>query len=257
MTRSSSCPSRFALERFALTGEDPERSVAAHLASCGDCRMRVSELQEQGQAYMSSPVALALRRKLDLADPAAPSRRERPRTAAWFWGGGLAAAAVLLLLVTSALREPVGELPGGVHGATDGVEDLTPKGAIEFGLWVGEEGHVDAALGESPVLHPGTRVQPVFGSPRKGYLALLLTTPGGEVIRLHPASSPDAAPVEAGPLASVGPSFRLDEEVGPYRVTAYFSETGFSVADLGQSAGQDEASFPGHVLERRFEVGRE
>jgi len=253
MTRPSLCPSRFALERFALAGEDPERSVAAHLSSCAACRSRVSELQELGQAYMSTPQALALRQALDAADANQASRRDRPSPAPWLWGGGLAAAAGLMLVVTLISRGPsTGELRGSPQG-----EDLVPKGAAQLALWVGDEGHADAALGDASILHPGARVQPVFGAPTTGFVALLLTTPAGEVIQVHPAGGLDAAPVHAGAPAPLGPSFRLDDEVGAYRVTAYFAEKPFPTAGLSKAdSPQGMVAFSGRVLVRRFEVRR-
>jgi hypothetical protein len=137
------------------------------------------------------------------------------------------------------------------------MESLISKGGVQLTLWVGDEGEAGVQLGGSAVLRPGKRVQPTFAAPKSGFVALLLRTPAGVVVPLYPVGREQSAPLEAGPPAPLGPSFRLDEEAGTYQVTAYFSESIFSTKGLlVQHSKPEDVSFAGVVSTRKFEVQR-
>jgi hypothetical protein len=141
-------------------------------------------------------------------------------------------------------------------GSDGPLESLSPKGGVQLALFLGDEGQAGIQLGEAAVLSPGKRVQPTFAAPKSGFVALLLTTPAGVVVPLYPAGREQSAPLEAGAPAPLGPSFRLDEEVGTYRVTAYFSESSFSTKALVRRPKSEKSSFAGVVSTRKFEVRR-
>jgi|GEM_PF-3024717 len=261
MSRTSSCPSRLALERAGLSGEDPGGHVAAHLASCDVCRSLAQEQRAWGEAYMSSPAARALKQRLDDLDADRSKRPDRSGVWAWAAGGSLAAVATSMLVLTLTSRPPSSqqgrprtsghELGGGQ------VDVLSPKGTAALSLWVGDGDQAGVELGATPILHPGDRVQPAFGAPDSGFVALLMTTPAGARIQVYPAGKEQAGPVQAQALAPLGPSFRLDDELGPYLVVAYFSDQAFSTtALLAQGSRPDHKSFAGLVLVRPFEVRR-
>lgn len=261
MTASSSCPSSLVLLRLALCPEEAEESIAQHVSGCADCRRRVAEQKAQGDAYASSPSADALRQQLkDLDDrEVRPDRRAGPPV--WAWGGALAAAASLALFFSGAGQEGIVSEQHSV-GLPDEpsfsapLEPLSPKGGAQLGLWIEDGAEASVPLSESAVLHPGQCVQPTFGAPKSGFVALLLTTPAGVVVPLHPAGREHSAPLPAGPPVPLGPSFRLDEEVGTYQVTAYFSKASFSTKDLLAQDPKREGSFAGVVSTRKFEVRR-
>jgi hypothetical protein len=261
MTESSSCPSSFARLRFALDPQEVDDGVAQHVAECADCQRLVAEQQAQGDAYMSSPSADALRRQLSDLDEGAVARTGRAGPApVWAWGGALAAAASLALVFSLAGRDEImdeGPMSRPDEPSSGGpTESLRPKGGAQLTLWAGDEGEAGIQLGDSAVLRPGDRVQPTFAAPNNGFVALVLTTPAGVLVPLYPAGREQSAPLQAGPPAALGPSFRLDEEVGTYRVSAYFSESSFSTKKLQVQHAKDEAAFAGVVSTRKFEVRR-
>lgn len=258
MNRFAACPTSFALMRFALCPEEePADSIASHVLTCAACQRAIAEHRALGQSYMSSPAARRLSQHLDELESRAPTRARPALRPLWAWSGALAAAASLALVVSVASQhldlaqgdppaaEPVGE-PAAL---------LSPKGQAQLSLWVGDEGVTPTVLGEAAVLRPADRIQPVFASPSQGFVALLLTTPAGQIIKLYPGDQEQSAPWAAQPPAPLGPSFRLDEERGSYRVTAYFSESTFTTTELltGDPEGH-AASFSGLVLVHRFEV---
>lgn len=268
MTESSPCPSSFALQRFALRREEgsPEEAgpeegklektgdaVRRHVSGCAACQRVISEHQAQGDAYMSSPSADALRQKLKGMEDGAARRTGRAGPPVfWAWGGALAVAASVALVLSTAGREGIDEL-----SSADPIESLTAKGSAQLTLWAVDEEETGVQLGEAAVLSPGKRVQPMFAAPSDGFVALVLTTPAGVVVPLVPAGREQSAPVVAGSPAPLGPSFRLDEEVGTYRVTAYFSESSFSTKGLPvQHPKPEQSSFAGTVSTRKFEVRR-
>lgn len=262
MTASSTCPSSFALLRLATCPEEGDAHVAQHVAGCAACQRIVDEQEAQGDMYMSSPNADALKQQLSGLDEAAAPRSGRAGPSpVWAWSGALAAAASLVLVFTMAGREgiiggkPVSQPEEASFG--EPTESLTPKGSVQLALWAGDEGEASLQLSESAVLGPGQRVQPTFAAPKKGFVALVLTTPAGVVVPLYPAGREQSAPVEAGPLAPLGPSFRLDEEVGIYRVTAYYSASVFSTKGLlVRHPKPEDVSFSGVVSSQKFEVRR-
>lgn len=258
MTPSGTCPSRLALQRFASGEPDPESRVAAHLPLCNDCQRRVREYEEWGRAYVDSPAAHSLRQRLGDLEAKAASRPGRTGSRLWAWGGALAAAAALALVLSVGPRDPSGaRLDPALAGEEGGqVDALSPKGAAQLVLWLGDEGQTSQRVGESSILHPGDRLQPGFGAPGRGFVALVLITPSGEAMQLHPLGQPQGAPLEARAPAPLGPSFRLDEELGAYRLVAYFSESGFSTVPLVARGSDDAAAFSGLVLLHRFEVAR-
>jgi len=241
MTRSSSCPSVFALQRFTLAGEDRGGDIGAHVSSCPDCQALARQHEQWGAEYISSPAARSLGQRLAELEGARSPQRDGSTRAKWAWLGSLAAAAALALTVT---------LSGDPHVSSDDaeVELLRPKGGAQLSLWVGDEGRVQSELDEGAVLSPGDRVQVVFGGTDQGFVAVFVTTPAGQLIRVHPATGVWAAALEPGAPAPLGPSFRLDEETGRYEVTVYFAETKFPTAPLVDPRGL--------VLTRRFEVRR-
>lgn len=255
---ANDCPSSWALQRFALCPRESDEVTAKHVATCARCQEFVAQLQAEGASYMSSPAADALQQRLVglEAEGRPPSVGRGPRV--WAWGGALAAAACLALFFsTSTTERTVGHpqvsiLHGPLHEQWD---PLTPKGTAQLALWVGDQGEAQVELAESAVLHSGERVQPVFSAPKDGFVALLLTLPSGERIQLYPAELQQSAPVQASPRAPLGPSFRLDDEVGSYRVAAYFAESTFSTQVLlATDSAHEEPTFQGLVLVRRFEV---
>ncbi len=263
MNHQSGCPSSFTLMRFALTREEPEAGLQAHVTTCPLCQEAIARERALGQSYMSSPAAQALRRQLDDMDRRDATRTRPPRARVWAWSGGLAAAASLLLVVSLASRDG-GFTSGDLTGSGSGVRPkpsssagtaLTPKGGPHLSLWIGEGEETSVELGEAPVLRPGQRVQPVFGTPTAGFVALFVTTPGGQVRQIYPASGAESAPLPAQPPGPLGPSFRLDEETGRYAVRIYFADSSFATEELSAHALPEKApSFAGLVLTRSFEV---
>lgn len=258
MTDTSSCPSSFALQRFALCPDEASESVEQHVGGCTTCQHFVREQRAQGDAYMNSPRAEALRQALDTATE---RRTDGGSSSVWAWSGALAVAASLALVLSLTGLE--GILGGGQTVSTtddvDSVEPngdaLQPKGSVQLALWVEDETKAGIQLGEPALLRPGQRVQPTFGAADDGFVALLLTTPGGVVVPLYPAGREQSAPYKAGPSAPLGPSFRLDDEVGAYRVTAYFAASSFSTKELQSGEPKPEArSFSGVISTRKFEV---
>lgn len=237
------CPPAWALQRYAACPEEAEAGTAEHVAVCPRCQDFVAERRAEGAAYMRSPAADALRQRLAQAE-GAKAVVVRPR--AWAWGGVLAAAAAVAISFSSAGPEQADSDPRAVDG-------LNPKGMAQLALFVGDEGQAPSELEAPATLLPGTRLQPAFSAPKAGFVALVLTSPAGERVRLYPAGQEQSAPVEAGPSTPLGPSFRLDDEVGRYRVTAYFADESFPTQPL---LGAAPERFHGVVLTREFAVQR-
>lgn len=258
MNEASDCPSSWALQRFALCPQESDETTAKHVATCARCQEFVAQRQAEGASYMSSPAADALQRRLVGLEAEGQPHSGAPGPRLWVWGGALAAAASLALFFSTSGTERNGQHPQvsvPPDPPHEQLDPLMPKGTAQLALWVGDQGEAQVELAESAVLHSGERVQPVFSAPRDGFIALLLTLPSGERVQLYPAELQQSAPVQASPRAPLGPSFRLDDEVGSYRVAAYFAEASFSTqALLVTDSAHEEPTFHGLVLVRRFEV---
>lgn len=177
--------------------------------------------------------------------PVRPMQRGR---VAWAWGGALAAAASLLFFFSTS-----GPSPQDVEPSAPDV--LTPKGTAELTLWIEDEQGEAKRLPEAAVLKPGARVQAMFTAPGPGFVALLIASPSEEQTQLYPVDGDQSAHVAAGSGTPIGPSFRVDEETGRYRITAYFSEEGFSTRSLLTEEGAHKTlPFTGQILTHNFEV---
>jgi len=97
------CPSDLALERYLL-GELDGTSEVDHVQACARCRELLAAKRAAGAAYMRSPDARELARKLAAAEPVVaelepPVRPRRRRVAVAGMIGAIVAAIVITMLV--------------------------------------------------------------------------------------------------------------------------------------------------------------
>jgi hypothetical protein len=228
------CPSSWALERILLDEAGVAADVRAHSESCELCQAELERRRQVGSEFMTSSAARELASKLVGERP--------PRKVAPLWG--LAAMAALAVVGAISLlpraRDPV-------------VSDLTPKGESQLGLWVERSGANVLLTEPVPELQVGDRLQAEVATQRASWLVLLLVDPSGDVVPIV-GEGGGAMRVEAGSPGALGPSFRLDDERGRYRLLLFRAEGPFEVEVARRSAVSGER-FAGDVELREFVVG--
>lgn len=249
MKRTAPCPSNWALDRLLL-GE-AEESVHQHVTQCAECTQRLSELQRSGEDYMASAEAAALRSRIEALEstcrgtPVRASKIRRLFPASMLTATLAAAAAIALLI-----RAPGPPDEGAAV-------DLTAKGGEQFELWV-ERNAITVPLPTEGAarVNETERLQASVGLDSARHVAVLVVTPSGDVVPLVSDGSGHSVKAEARPTSALGPSFRLTEELGVYRVVALFSETPFALDLVEQKLTErSELALEGVVvLERSFHL---
>ncbi len=224
------CASELALEAHLF---DPDRStVRPHLETCAACRIRLTQMEQEGEEFRRYVHPRTVDRLL--------ATREPPRTgwsrllAAVVPASGLAAAAALLLL---APRPPADYL--GAKGT-----------ALSLRVWAGSaEGVREVADGER--IPAGALLRFQVGSGQPCRLWLLSVDGRGEVSRLFPAQGDAPATVTGGTTLPGGVA--LDGLAGPERLYAVCSEEAVPLEQVERSirgavAGEPDAVRRGPIL---------
>jgi hypothetical protein len=261
MSERTECPSGWAIEQ-SLLGE-ASAEVQAHLDGCERCQAELTTRREQGRDYMTSEAANALRRQFAGAhatcEAPPPSRAvsgapSRGASAAFGWAA-LAIAAAVGALFLGPLAAPDTPSAG---------ERLAVKGnAPQLTLWLGEEGTEAAELrsedtDKAPQTKAGARIQPALALPSSRQVALFVLSPGGQVATLLPESDARSHSLPARGSLPIGPSFRVDDEAGLYRVLAFIDKRPFDITGITTALRENAPpAFAGVILERSFRVNPE
>jgi hypothetical protein len=209
------CLSSFRIDQ--LVADELEASIARvardHLASCARCRGRLAAVENEREAFASSPplpippaVALGVR----------PQRARTSRRVWWFVAPALAAAGLLLWLSRS--RD---------HGE---LGDVRTKGASHLELFVEHGGAVRAAGPDEPVA-PGDRLQFAYSSADAQFLAIVSIDAAGTA-SVYYAANDGAAPISAGEHVTVDRSIVLDDTLGTETIYGLFCTRPIAVATV-------------------------
>ena len=192
---SGRCPSELALEEHLARTGGP---VAAHLADCPSCQVRLAQMQEEGDQFRQFVYPRTLYAVLE--------RGERRRGSRWIWlwaAPALAAAAAVAIVVKPAT-------PGEGYVGAKG-------GALGFAVFVGGTAGVRAVDDGAPVPASAAlrfRVHPSAAC----HLWIASLDGSGQVSRIYPAEGDQGALV-SGTAALPGGAV-LDGRPGPERFYA-------------------------------------
>lgn len=199
MSKPSSCPSEFTLERWRfgeLAASEQERQLIEHVAGCPDCQSRQAELAAPEQLHPSTDEIWARAVGAD--------RPPRSRWQGRLWqGGALAAAAATAVFLVFRDKAP----------------DVLPKGvAWQLGVIAkahdGRVRHVDPGA----PLSPGDRLRfEVATSRPQAHIALVMLDSAGKVSRLAPVGT-GTLPVPGGKRVLLDEAVVLDGVLGPERI---------------------------------------
>jgi hypothetical protein len=241
MKPTNPCPSTLALERVLL-GETPAETTA-HVDGCDHCRAELETRRQQGEAFMASSAATDLRGRLARGESVSTRQSQFQRV---LWPALAFAAAFLLWLVSEQQSRP---------GMSDGAM-LAAKGQAALSLWQGEAGDVarEVTAGEDQQVAPGTRIQPALSLAEPSQVALFVVDPKGVVTTLV-ADAGRSLYLPARAAEPLGPSFRLDAELGDYTVVACVGAEPFDTAPLGAALQRrQDPECDGAILRQTFTV---
>jgi hypothetical protein len=202
------CPSRYTLEKLLAQALSADSAEAKHASGCEHCTQVLRALRDEGQAYMLSDDARALRQKLSAA-----SEPRKPFFAWLRWAVPLAVAASVSAVVVWRGR---GHDEGWAARGAPAVRLLVQRGAT-LSPWT-----------EGP-LQRGDVLQLESVGARAAYIAVIGREEGGETQAWFPAGA-SAEPVAAGTRA-LGDSLRFDP---PFAGTVFVlaAEQPFALAPL-------------------------
>jgi len=218
MTKPSSCPSEFTLERWRfgeLAASEQERRIIDHVAGCPACRAHQAALAASEQPRQDTEQIWA--RATD-AGREEPGSRRRGR----LWQGtALAAAAAAVALFAFRDKTP----------------DVLAKGvAWQLGVIAkahdGRVTHVDSGA----VLAPGDRLRfQVATSRPTGHIALVMLDSAGKVSRLAPVGTSSLA-VPGGKRVLLDETVELDGVLGRERIVLVGCDRPIPVEEVVASA---------------------
>jgi hypothetical protein len=216
MTKPSSCPSEFALERWRfgeLAASEEERQLVTHVASCPTCRARQAELAASEQPRLDTE-------QIWVRSSGPPVRK--PWWSARRWQGAvLAAAAVALLIFLPRPKTP----------------DTLTKGAA-WQLAVIAKARDGRVLRVDPgaSLSPGDQLRfEVATSWPRGDVALVMLDSAGKVTQLAPAGE-GAVSVAGGKRTLLDEAVELDGVLGPERIVLVGCKHPIHAAEVMASA---------------------
>ncbi len=202
---SARCPSDLALEGYLLDREASK--LAAHVASCADCKARVTQMEREGQEFLQYVYPATV------AEVEAAAASRRPAWRRWLFLLPVPAAAALAALLLVALP--------GSRGPTGPADDYVglKGGAGGLGLTVflgAAEGARPLADGEAVPAAAALRfkVQPA----RACRLWVVSVDASGQVSRLYPSAGDGGAQIAQGGALPGGAV--LDGRGGPERIFA-------------------------------------
>jgi hypothetical protein len=183
------CLNRYTLEKLLAGALPADSADARHAAGCAHCADALRALRSEGDAYMMSDDARALRQKLAAASEARAPKRLLP----WLrWAVPLAVAATVSAVVV---------WRGRGHD-----DDWAPRGAPSVRLLV-QRGETLSPWTQGP-LQRGDVVQLEWVGARAAYVAVIGREEGGETQAWFPSSG-SAAQLNTGTRA-IGDSLRFD-----------------------------------------------
>jgi hypothetical protein len=183
------CLNRFTLEKLLAGALSADSADARHAASCAHCGEALRALRAEGDAYMLSDDARALRQKLAEASEA---RAPKPLLPWLRWAVPLAVAATVSAVVVWRTRGPD--------------DDWAPRGAPSVRLLV-QRAETLSPWTQGP-LQRGDVLQLEWVGARAAYVAVIGREEGGETQAWFPTGGA-AEPLAAGTRA-IGDSLRFD-----------------------------------------------
>jgi hypothetical protein len=217
MSKPSSCPSEFTLERWRfgeLATSEQERQLIEHVARCPECQSR--------QAELAAPEQLRPSTEEIWARAAGADRPRRPRWQARLWQG----TAVAVVAAAAVFFVSRGKAP-----------DVLPKGvAWQLGVIAkahdGRVRHVDPGA----ALSPGDKLRfEVATSRPQGHVALVMLDSAGKVSRLAPLGT-GTLPVPSGKRVLLEEAVVPDGVLGPERIVLVGCDRPLRVEEVVVSA---------------------
>ena len=230
MTKESTCPSEFALERLRfgeLTGSPEEGQLTAHLAGCPTCRQR-RDILAQAESPILDTSAIWARGTARRGEAAQPSRSWfRPRWAIGSLLGASAVAAVALLVPRPAT-------------------DITTKGsAAKLGVIAKRLDGTTTRIESGARLSPGDRLRfEVFSRLPRVSIAIVMVDSTGAVTRLAPRQGTSLS-IAGGQRILLDEAVELDGALGPEEIVLVACGHALDTNDLLQTTRQALAKADG------------
>lgn len=218
---NAGCPRRIELIRSLdpASGDERTRAVRKHAAGCPRCTEIIASLEDGRREFLANhPSEAVVPRLLERA--AGSCRRRRLALVA-------APAAVLLATIVVLVAWPVNHHPR--PGAT------RVKGGVSLRFFV-QRGRRSVEARSGQVFHAGDRIQFVYSSGAKRYLFMVSLDDEGRVSNFNYKGSQRSVPIVPGNGQVLAGSIILDDNKGPERVYAVFSDRPLELPEIEHAA---------------------